>query len=413
MNVVVTEYNDKWSQMFVEEAEIIKEIFADELIGIHHIGSTSVPGLKAKPIIDMMPVVKHIERIDSYNEQMTALGYECMGELGMKGRRYFRKGGDDRTHQVHVFQVDNKADINRHLAVRDYLRTHPEEVRQYGDLKESLAKQFPKNIEAYMDGKDAFVKELERTALQWYRRNYRPLEIEFEYNGQNQVITPTIVQDERDTILIDCGYPNFMPLLEEAAGRHGISLDSITRLIVTHHDMDHIGSLAALKRAFPHIEIISHELEAPYIAGTRKSLRLEQAESTLEALPAEAKPHAEQFIRFLQSIEPVAVDRTVYSGERLPWCGGIEIIHTPGHMPGHISLYLPASKTLIAADAVVIEEGRLAIANPQYTLDPDEAIRSVERLLDYDIEELVCYHGGVFQGEVKQALRQLIHAYKF
>jgi GrpB-like predicted nucleotidyltransferase (UPF0157 family) len=88
----------------------------------------------------------------------------------MKGRRYFRKGGDHRTHQVHVFQVDNEEDIHRHLAVRDYLRTHAEEAKQYGDLKENLAKQFPKDIEAYMDGKDAFVKELEKMALHWYRK---------------------------------------------------------------------------------------------------------------------------------------------------------------------------------------------------------------------------------------------------
>lgn len=169
MNVVVTEYNDNWKQRFSEESQKIKDVFGNELIEIHHIGSTSVPGLKAKPIIDIMPVVKDIKKIDSFNEQMTGLGYECMGELGMKGRRYFRKGGDNRTHQVHVFQVDNRVDINRHLAVRDYLRIHSEEVNHYGNLKEHLAKQFPKDVEAYMDGKDTFVKELERKALHWYK----------------------------------------------------------------------------------------------------------------------------------------------------------------------------------------------------------------------------------------------------
>ncbi|MDF2680450.1 MAG: hypothetical protein K0R47_1640 [Brevibacillus sp.] len=169
MNVVVTEYNENWKYKFSEESQKIKDIFGDVLIDIHHIGSTSVPGLKSKPIIDIMPVVKDIEKIDSFNVRMEGLGYECMGELGMKGRRYFRKGGDNRTHQVHVFQGDNKEDINRHLAVRDYLRTHPDDANRYGDLKESLAKQFSRDIEAYMDGKDAFVKELERNALQWYK----------------------------------------------------------------------------------------------------------------------------------------------------------------------------------------------------------------------------------------------------
>jgi glyoxylase-like metal-dependent hydrolase (beta-lactamase superfamily II) len=241
--------------------------------------------------------------------------------------------------------------------------------------------------------------------------NYHLLEIEFDYNGQTQIITPILLRDERDIILIDCGYPDFKSLLEEACIRNDVKLDSITKLIVTHHDMDHIGSLAELKRTYPHIEIIAFELEAPYIEGIKKSLRLEQAESTFDSLRDEEKPHAEQFIHLLQSIEPVPVDRTVSNNERLPWCGGINIIHTPGHLPGHISLYLPASKTLIAGDAVIIEQGKLELANPQFTLDLDEAVRSVRLLLDYDIEQILCYHGGLFQGDVKQALLQLIHSY--
>jgi GrpB-like predicted nucleotidyltransferase (UPF0157 family) len=168
MDVIVTKYNEEWNLMFQEASCKIKEIFAEALIDIHHIGSTSVPGLTAKPIIDMMPVVRNIEVIDNFNTQMTKLGYECMGEFGMSGRRYFRKGGTNRTHHIHVFQIDNKIDIDRHLAVRDYLRSHPEAVEQYGNLKADLAIQFPKDIEAYMDGKEAFVTELERTALEWY-----------------------------------------------------------------------------------------------------------------------------------------------------------------------------------------------------------------------------------------------------
>lgn len=237
------------------------------------------------------------------------------------------------------------------------------------------------------------------------------IEIKFEHNGQKQTITPVILEDENDTILIDCGYPNFIHLLEEAVNRHHVNLSSITKLILTHHDMDHIGSLATLKRIYPHINIIAHELEAPYIEGKKKSLRLVQAESTFNELSDEEKPYAEQFISLLQSIEPATVYQTVSHKERLPWCGGIEIVHTPGHMPGHISLYLSVSKTLVAADAVVIENGELAIANPQYTMDLEEAIRSLKRLLEYDIDQLICYHGGLFRGDVKLALQQLIRNY--
>lgn len=237
------------------------------------------------------------------------------------------------------------------------------------------------------------------------------LEIDFNHNGQRQVITPLLLRDERETILIDCGYPNFEANLEQAANRHGVSLAAVTKLIATHHDVDHIGSLAGLKRIYPHIEIIAHELEKPYIEGTKKSLRLEQAEAGFEALPDEAKPGAEQFISLLNAVEPAKVDRTVASGERFAWCGGMEMVHTPGHMTGHLSVYLPSGKTMIAGDAVVLEQGRLNIANPQFTLDLEAAVRSVRRLLDFDIDQLICYHGGVLRGDVRGALERLIQDY--
>lgn len=116
-----------------------------------------------------MPVVKHIGKIDSLIEKMARIGYESLGENGIKGRSFFRKGGGKRTHHIHVFQLDNKGDIDRHLAVRDYLRTHSENAKWYGNLKENLAKQFPSDIESYANGKDAFVKKLEKRAVHWYK----------------------------------------------------------------------------------------------------------------------------------------------------------------------------------------------------------------------------------------------------
>lgn len=211
--------------------------------------------------------------------------------------------------------------------------------------------------------------------------------------------------------MIDCGHPGFVPKLEEEAKRFGISLESLTKVIITHHDMDHLGSLVALKRQYPAIQILAPEQEKLFIEGTIKSLRLEQAEESLHAIPDEMKPGAEAFIRYLKSIELVKVDRTLSYGERLPWYGGIQVVHTPGHMPSHISLYLPEDKTMIAADAVVIEDGELNIANPQFALDLDEAVRSCERLLAYDNERLICYHGGEYQGDIRQALKKLIDQY--
>lgn len=173
MNIIVTNYNENWNKLYKQEEQKIRDIFNDELVGVYHIGSTAVPDLKAKPIIDIMPVVKNIEKVDNFNKKMIELGYEPHGELGITGRRYFRKGGENRSHQIHIFQYDNEYAIERHLAFRDYLIAHKEDMIEYGNLKEKLAQQFPKDIEGYSDGKNDFVQNLERKAIEWYRSNKR------------------------------------------------------------------------------------------------------------------------------------------------------------------------------------------------------------------------------------------------
>ncbi|MFM9281254.1 GrpB family protein [Paenibacillus jiagnxiensis] len=164
--VEVTPYNKQWAWMYEEEANKLRLIFGEQLAAIHHIGSTSVPGLEAKPVIDIMPVVNDIKLVDEYNHYMQEIGYEPKGENGITGRRFFQKGGDDRTHHVHIFQVGN-FDIERHLAFRDYLREHPKAVQEYGQLKQQLAGQFPYDIESYINGKNQLVLEIERKAMEW------------------------------------------------------------------------------------------------------------------------------------------------------------------------------------------------------------------------------------------------------
>ncbi len=168
-HVVVTQYRPEWASLYEAEAEKIRSILKNNLFDIYHIGSTAVPGLAAKPIIDIMPVVFDIAKTDTLKMQFDAIGYEWMGEFGIPGRRYLRKGGDERTHQVHIFEKSNEKDIARHLAVRDYLRTHPDVAAAYGAMKQKLADKFPFDIESYCDGKDAFVKRLEQDALLWYQ----------------------------------------------------------------------------------------------------------------------------------------------------------------------------------------------------------------------------------------------------
>lgn len=166
-HIIVIDYDPCWEQQYLAEAKTIRAILGENCTAIFHIGSTAVRGLKAKPIIDIMPVVCSIAAVDEKQGAFEEIGYEYLGEFGTARRRYLRKGGDERTHQVHIFQETDRINIERHLAVRDFLRAHSEIARQYGALKESLARRYPYDIEGYCDGKDAFVKDLERQALRW------------------------------------------------------------------------------------------------------------------------------------------------------------------------------------------------------------------------------------------------------
>ncbi len=168
--IVVVPYDPHWPAMYRAEAAQLTTIFGPELISIHHIGSTSIPGLSAKPIIDMMPLVRNIEMVARFDSAMIQLGYQPMGENGIPGRRYFVKGGDlHRTHHVHIYEAGNP-EVARHLDFRDYLIAHPEEAQEYASIKQQLARQFSHDIDSYMAGKDAFIKETIQKAHQWRAR---------------------------------------------------------------------------------------------------------------------------------------------------------------------------------------------------------------------------------------------------
>ena len=116
--------------MFEAEAGLVRSVLGNTAIAIHHIGSTAVAGLPAKPIIDMLFEVAVLQQLDGFNNTMVGIGYEPMGEFGIPGRRYFRKGGDNRIHQIHAF-ASGDFNLTRHLAFRDYLRTNPAAAAEY------------------------------------------------------------------------------------------------------------------------------------------------------------------------------------------------------------------------------------------------------------------------------------------
>ncbi|MBA4121555.1 MAG: GrpB family protein [Acidobacteria bacterium] len=167
--VEVVPHNPRWRNAFEAEAKHIGAALGENVVAIHHIGSTAIPDIYAKPVIDLLVEVGNITEVDERSSAMEALGYEAMGEFGIPGRRYFRKDNQEgiRTYQIHVFEAGS-AQIDRHLAFRDYMIAHPEDARKYSELKRKLAKEHSQSINGYMDGKDSFIKEIDRKALRWH-----------------------------------------------------------------------------------------------------------------------------------------------------------------------------------------------------------------------------------------------------
>jgi len=166
--LTVEPHRDSWSRDFEVESAKIRGALGSALNALHHIGSTAIPGIYAKPIIDMIADVSSLEAVDQRLHAMQALGYESMGEYGIPGRRYFRKNDSSgmRTHQIHAF-VHQSPHIERDLAFRDYLRAHPDTAQAYSELKRKLVQTCNGDFEAYMDGKESFIKDVKREAVDW------------------------------------------------------------------------------------------------------------------------------------------------------------------------------------------------------------------------------------------------------
>jgi len=166
--VTVVKHDPLWAVQFETESQRIRESLNTIILNIHHIGSTSIPDIYAKPVIDILLEVDDVTVLDSFNKHFRALGYEAMGEYGIPGRRYFRL--DDckgvRKFQIHAFKTGIN-DVIRHLAFRDYMRVHPDLAASYGTLKKQLAREHRNDMDAYITGKDSFIKEHERKALEW------------------------------------------------------------------------------------------------------------------------------------------------------------------------------------------------------------------------------------------------------
>jgi GrpB-like predicted nucleotidyltransferase (UPF0157 family) len=166
--VEVVPHDSTWRDTFETEAKFVSNALSKNVVAVHHIGSTAIPNIYAKPIIDLLIEVKDITDVDGQSSAMQSLGYELMGEFGIPGRRFFLKNNQQgvRTYHIHVFAIGS-AQVERHLAFRDYMIAHPEDAQKYSQLKRELAAKHPQNIDGYMDNKDEFIKEIDQKAAQW------------------------------------------------------------------------------------------------------------------------------------------------------------------------------------------------------------------------------------------------------
>ncbi|WP_442600805.1 MBL fold metallo-hydrolase [Paenibacillus sp. KN14-4R] len=231
------------------------------------------------------------------------------------------------------------------------------------------------------------------------------LELEANVAGQPSIIHPTLIWDQETMILVDTGYPGQAQLFQDTISKVGADFQKLSKIILTHQDIDHIGSLTAIQEALNQpAEVLANEIEKPYIQGEETIMKFALAFKQLDTWPEERK---QGFLHMYNNLPKGDVHRTISNQEELPYCGGIVVINTPGHTPGHISLYHKPSKTLIAGDALFVENGELIGPPRAFTLDMEAAIKSVQKLTEYDIETVICYHGGVYQNNVNERIAEI------
>ncbi|WP_123041039.1 MBL fold metallo-hydrolase [Cohnella candidum] len=212
----------------------------------------------------------------------------------------------------------------------------------------------------------------------------KPLKLDIGTKGDPFVVHASVLWDENELVLVDTGLPGQLELIREAMERESLPFDKLTKIIITHQDRDHIGSLPELVQAFDgKIQVLAHEVGVPYLQGE---------------IP---------LVKSGTFAKPVKVDVKLQDGVVLPIAGGVKVIFTPGHTPDHMCLYHEPSRTLITGDALTADNGVLMPPNPKVTPDWEGAIHSLSKLLDYDIATAITYHGGVCTDNIRERLTEI------
>jgi len=201
--------------------------------------------------------------------------------------------------------------------------------------------------------------------------------------GGETHICPVYIWDDDNRILIDAGLPNQTEAIAEALASIGADINSLTHIILSHQDMDHIGGVNAIRELCPGLVVMAMAEEIPYIQGDLLSSKHKGDNPP----PIDKSKHP----RVDQALSGGQLISTKYAT--------IEVVPTPGHTPGHICLYLRETQTLIAGDAMVGQEGKLMGPMRQYCADYEAAVRVLSRLGNLQISQVACYHGGLVRAQ--------------
>jgi glyoxylase-like metal-dependent hydrolase (beta-lactamase superfamily II) len=237
------------------------------------------------------------------------------------------------------------------------------------------------------------------------------LELTLNALGNPSAIHPTLIWDKDTVVLVDTGTAGQLERIRAGMAEAGVSFNKLNTLILTHQDFDHVGGAPEIvaAAALP-VLVLAHEDDKPYIEGDIPYIKFNR--TRFAPFIAKAPEDIRRNLELLLDNPPLTkISRTVVDGEVLPYAGGLTVIFTPGHTPGHISLFHHASKTLLAADAMNVVDGKLTGPNPNATPDLAMALKSLAKFAPFEVETIVCYHGGVLQGDAQEQLSALIAAH--
>ncbi len=157
----VVTYSPVWPDWYAEEAQRIRKALNNQLLDIQHVGSTSIPGVAAKPQLDILVQVHSITEVDTYNDRLKDMGYEAYGDMLHKCGRLFSKWKNgEKTVNLHFYEISSPI-VWEYTAVRDFLRSNPDEAQKYSELKLDLYSKYPEDYLAYRKIKDPYIYNLQ------------------------------------------------------------------------------------------------------------------------------------------------------------------------------------------------------------------------------------------------------------